>query len=255
MCLIAIAFETDPAWPLIVAANRDEFHARPTDTATFWPDAPTILGGRDLTAGGSWLGVTTQGRFAAVTNVRERVDPPANARSRGLLVADFLRSGKRPEAFLAGVEAEADRYAGFNLLVSDSDALGYYSNRDASPRILDTGYYALSNATLGSSWPKVERIRDAFRDNLEKTGRPDPQGLLSLLEDRRPAPLAALPDTGIVAQRERALSAPFIVNPEFGTRASSVAAIKAGGTVEFVERAFGPRGEALETRYFSCTAS
>lgn len=250
MCLIAIAWKTDAHWPLILAGNRDEFHARPTDPASFWRDAPNVIAGRDLTAGGTWLGVSAADRFAAVTNYRERLDPPADARSRGHLVGDFLRGSQTPEEFMAEVAAEADRYAGFNLFAGDRDTLMYFSNRDGPPRALPPGHYALSNATLDTPWPKVERMRAAFARQLDAQPDPSPEALLTLLDDREPAPEAEWPETGLAPERERLLSAPFIVSPTYGTRASSVLLMAATGKTIFVERGFDAEGCALETRQF-----
>lgn len=250
MCLIAIAWKSKDRWPLILAGNRDEFHARPTDPAGFWRDAADVIGGRDLTAGGSWLGVSAGGRFAAVTNYRERLDPPPDARSRGHLVGDFLRGRETAEDFMAEVAADADRYAGFNLFVGDRDTLMYYSNRDGQPRSLDAGRYALSNATLDTPWPKVERMRAAFAAELDARPDPDPKALLALLDDREPASEADLPTTGLAPERERLVSAPFVVSASYGTRASSVLMMRDDGKAIFIERSFDPAGVALETRKF-----
>lgn len=252
MCLIAIAWKTDNRWPLILAGNRDEFHARPTDPAGSWHGAPDIIGGRDLTAGGSWLGVNAAGRFAAVTNYRERLDPPADARSRGQLVGDFLRGDATPQAYLAAIAADADRYAGFSLFVGDCDSLGFYSNRGGEPRTLDPGIYVLSNAALDAPWPKSERLREQF---ARQAAQPDAGALLAMLYDREPAPVGELPDTGLAPERERLLSAPFIVSPEYGTRASSVVLRDGDGRITFVERGFDPAGCAMETRKFVFRAS
>ncbi|HET6725428.1 MAG TPA: NRDE family protein [Gammaproteobacteria bacterium] len=255
MCLIAIAWKTDAAWPLVLIGNRDEFHARPTDPAGFWHGAPGIIGGRDLTAGGSWLGVNAAGRFAAVTNYRDRLDPPAGARSRGHLVGDFLRGDASPEAFMAEVGANADCYAGFSLFVGGGDTLAFYSNRDGAIRLLAPGIYALSNAALDAPWPKVERMRAAFARQLETQKQPDTDALLSLLDDREPARDAELPNTGLTPERERLLSAPFVVSSEYGTRASSVVIRSADGRITFVERGFDPAGYPLETRRFDFRAA
>ncbi|HET6656098.1 MAG TPA: NRDE family protein [Gammaproteobacteria bacterium] len=235
----------------MLAGNRDEFHARPTDPASFWRDAPDIIGGRDLTAGGSWLGVRSNGRFAAVTNYRDRLNPPSEARSRGHLVGDFLRGDMSPEVFMPEVAAEADLYAGFNLFVGDRDTLAYYSNRDTDWRRLDAGVYLLSNAALDAPWPKIDRLRRAFTQELVERPEADIDALLALLNDRAPAPDGELPNTGLTPERERLLSAPFIVSPEYGTRASSVLTRDASDRITFVERDFGPKGCPLETRKFT----
>ncbi|HET7369618.1 MAG TPA: NRDE family protein [Gammaproteobacteria bacterium] len=250
MCLIAIAWKTDADWPLVLAANRDEFHARATDPASFWRDASDILGGRDLTAGGSWLGIRANGRFAAVTNFRDGFEPPADARSRGHLVGDFLRGDASPAIFMAEVAAEADRYAGFSLFVGDRDTLMYFSNRAGEPRRLAPGRYTLSNAALDVPWPKVQRMRDAFAQQLDEQPPPDPEALLAVLDDRTPAPDDDLPETGLPRERERLLSAPFVVSPSYGTRASSVVLVDATGRTSLTERGFDPSGGILETRQF-----
>jgi uncharacterized protein with NRDE domain len=256
MCLIAIDWKTNPHWPLVLIGNRDEFHARPTDPATFWTEAPAIIAGRDLTAGGTWLGVHANGRFAAVTNYREKVEPPPNARSRGHLVGDFLRGAATPAAFMANIAADANRYAGFNLFTGDRDTLMYFCNRNRrAPRRLEAGRYALGNATLDTPWPKVERMREAFANELGAHPKPGFERLLTLLRDQAGASDAELPDTGLARERERLLSAPFVVSPSYGTRASSVLTKDDRGRVTFVERGFDPEGNAMETRAFSFLAA
>lgn len=249
MCLILVAWQSRADYPLMLAANRDEFHARPTDPASFWRDAPKIIAGRDLTAGGTWLGVTTTGRFAAITNFRDLLPPPADAPSRGKLVGDFLRGNESPAAFMQRVAADADRYAGFSLFAGTPAELAFFSNRSGAPRRLDPGTYALSNAALDVPWPKVERMRNEFARRIEQ--RPDPEALLDLLNDREPAPDAELPATGLPLDRERLLSAPFVVSPTYGTRASSVLLFDAAHRATFVERDFDPEGLPIETRSFT----
>jgi uncharacterized protein with NRDE domain len=163
MCLILIAWQAHPDYPLVVAANRDEFFARPTAAAAFWPDAPQVLAGRDLEAGGTWLGVSRQRRFAALTNYREGGRQRVDARSRGALVADFLTSRASPVAYLTQLETAAAEYNGFNLVVGDGESLAYYSNRgDGQPRWLKPGIYGLSNHLLDTPWPKLASAKAAF---------------------------------------------------------------------------------------------
>lgn len=237
MCLIALAWQSHPDYPLIVAANRDEFHARATAPARFWPEAPALLAGRDLVAGGTWLGVTRGGRFAALTNFRE----PHGARgerSRGLLVSEYLLGQESPEAYAAAVMARAGHYGGFNLLLADERTLLALSNRGQPPRRLPPGVYALSNHLLDSPWPKVARARQALQAQL---AAPTVEGLLALLADDAAAPDEALPDTGVGLALERLLAPPFIRSPLYGTRASTV--LLAGRErIRFVEQAFGPAG-------------
>lgn len=250
MCLIAFAWRADLRYPLVVAANRDEFHARPAAPAEFWDDLgqPNLLAGRDLQAGGTWLGVTRSGRFAALTNVREPgraqpVDPP----SRGDLVRDFLAGTQSPEEFLAA--RELDAYAGFNLLLGTPAELWTAGNRDPQlPRALEPGVYGLSNAVLDAPWPKLVRAREAVREAL--AAGPTPADLLALLADRsRPADDAQLPETGVGLEAERFLSAAFLVSEPYGTRCSTALIHDAqAGELRFVERSFDPEGQPTETR-------
>jgi uncharacterized protein with NRDE domain len=239
MCLIVVAHRAHPEHRLVVAANRDELHARPTAPAAWWEDAPDVLAGRDLSAGGSWMGITRGGRFAAVTNFREW--PLASAeRSRGHLVAGFLRSAEAPEAYGREVLREGGRYAGFNLLLGDGETMVYLSNRDPRVRVLEPGVYALSNHLLDTPWPKVRRARRAMDDALAASGGPWDAALWEMLADRIAAADDDLPDTGLGLDRERLLSPPFIAGAEYGTRASTVLTVSADGQVRFVERSVVP---------------
>jgi uncharacterized protein with NRDE domain len=250
MCLILLAYRAHPDYPLVLAANRDEFHARPTAAAGFWKDAPHVLAGRDLEAGGSWLGVTRTGRWAALTNFR---DPPAKrvgSASRGALVADFLHGDASPVDYLADVAANAEQYDGFNLLVGDAAGAHYYGNRsDAAPRTLEPGLYGLSNHLLDTAWPKVERGKRRL-GQLLADGPPSPDALLEILYDTEIAPLHTLPDTGIGAPLERALSASFIATPSYGTRASTALIIDHARNATFVERSFLPGPTVSEEMRF-----
>lgn len=237
MCLIALAWQVHPDYPLIVAANRDEFHARATAPARFWPEAPALLAGRDLAAGGTWMGVTRHGRFAALTNFREP-QAPRGATSRGLLVSDYLQAKTPPLAYAEAVMARAGEYSGFNLLLADAGELVVASNRGTPPRRLGPGVYALSNHLLDSPWPKVERARRALQAQLADPGI---EGLLALLADDAAAPDEDLPDTGVGLALERLLSSPFIRSPGYGTR-SSTALLVGRRRVRFVEQTFGPEG-------------
>lgn len=246
MCTLLLAWQVDPARPLIVAANRDEFRARSTAPARFWPEAPQLLAGRDLEAGGTWLGVTRAGRFAALTNVREpHVRPASGAPSRGRLVADFLRGTAAPAAYLAGVDAGA--YSGFNLVVGDGEALWYLSNRSGEPRPVPAGVHGVSNAGLDTPWPKVRRGR-ARLGELVGGGSATPERLLVLLADETVAADAELPDTGVGLEMERMLSPLCIVGPVYGTCSATVVVFHADGRVMFRERTMGPEGagEALD---------
>lgn len=237
MCLIALAWQVHPDYPLVVAANRDEFHARATAPARFWPGCPSLLAGRDLAAGGTWMGVAREGRFAALTNFRE---PQAakGLKSRGLLVSEYLQSSAGPLDYAEAVMRQAEAYSGFNLLVADGESLVIASNRGMAPRRLPPGVYALSNHLLDSPWPKVERARRALQAEL---AAPGVAGLLHLLADDAAAPDEDLPDTGVGLALERLLSPPFIRSPGYGTRASTV--LLAGRErLRFVEQSFTAEG-------------
>ncbi|HAR97485.1 MAG TPA: hypothetical protein DCS11_01005 [Syntrophus sp. (in: bacteria)] len=253
MCLILLAYGMHPRYRLILAANRDEFYARPSAAAAFWDDAPDLLAGRDLRDGGTWLGITRQGRFAALTNYRDPASLKTGAPSRGRLAGDFLRGPQTPADYLEAIRAGASAYNGFNLLVGDLRSLYFSSNRGGSME-LSPGLYGLSNHLLNTPWPKVERGRAFLQTLLENGGEPETEALFSLLADRsRPAD-ANLPDTGVDLAWERILSSIFITSPVYGTRSSTVLKIGHNGGVEFVERVFNGRPEAWMTSAFSFSA-
>jgi uncharacterized protein with NRDE domain len=244
MCLIAFAWDAHPAWRLVVAANRDEFYARPTAPADWWADAPDVLAGRDLREGGTWMGVTRAGRFAAVTNFRDPgLHQLAGAPSRGALVADFLRGSVDAEAYAHDLAGRAAAYNGFNLLVGDEGGLFYVSNRTPGARRLEPGVYGLSNHLLDTPWPKVVRAKQAMAGALARAdgaGGGWDSGLWEMLGDRVIAADDDLPDTGVGAERERLLSPPFIRSDVYGTRASTVLTVGRDGGVRLVERSAAP---------------
>jgi uncharacterized protein with NRDE domain len=244
MCLISLAWNAHPGYRLVVAANRDEFYARPTAPADWWADAPEVLAGRDLREGGTWMGVTRAGRFAAVTNFRDPgLAQAAGAPSRGALVADFLRGSADAQAYAHDVAARASLYNGFNLLVGDGGGLFYLSNRAEGVRRLEPGVYGLSNHLLDTPWPKVVRARRAMADALAHAHAAADgwdSGLWEMLADRVIAADDDLPDTGVGSERERLLSAPFIRSDVYGTRASTVLTIARDGEVRLVERSAAP---------------
>ncbi|CAN5343832.1 NRDE family protein [soil metagenome] len=245
MCLIALAWRAHPKYPLIVAANRDEFHARPTAPAAFWDDAP-VLAGRDLLAGGSWMGITRTGRFAALTNVRDR-EPKPDAPSRGALVADFLRGDDSAAEYVRDIAARGAAYSGFNLLLGDHDALWFVSNHGARPCELPPGVHAVGNGPFGPGDAKARRAAERLRELLADERATEAGELFALLADRTPAADAELPDTGMGREVDRAVSAPLVVTPEYGTRSSTVLTLDDDGCVDFVERSFGRAGEPLAT--------
>ncbi len=236
MCIIFFAYKTDPARPLIVAANRDEFYHRPTASAARWSDHPSIHAGRDLVHGGAWLGITDSGRFAAVTNFRDPA-APNGPRSRGDLVRDFLTSDVGPMQYLADIESVASDFSGFNLIVGDTSELCYFSNRGDVPRRLDAGIYGLSNHLLDTPWPKVRNGRKAFGDALAG-GEISADNLFAVLGDKTLAPDDELPETGIGYEREKLLSAIFIETPVYGTRSSAVVIADSQWRLSLEERTF-----------------
>jgi len=248
MCLIVFALRPGHALPLVVAANRDEFYAREALPLAPWTDAPWIVAGRDLQAGGTWLGVTQNGRFAALTNIRDN-HRELGKYSRGELVADFLRGEQSPADYLAQVARAIEHYGGFNLLVGDLDELHYLNAREGRPQRLEAGIYGLSNAALNTPWPKLKRCRAALTKALAQD-EPQPQELLALLEDRQLAQDNELPATGLPLDFERLLSSVFIESEHYGTRASTVLLRQADGTQRIYERRFGANGIYLgESRF------
>jgi len=243
MCLILFAQKMHRDFPLILAANRDEAYARPTAPASFWNDYPYIYAGRDLEHRGTWLGITRGGRVAAVTNFRDGLTAKASTRSRGDLVAAYLRGNQRPGAYLTQVNNASVHYNGFNLLAGDLEELHYLSNRGGKLIAIAPGVHGLSNHLLNSPWPKVERGRKILGELLESKTQVLIDGLFKVLDDRTIAQDQHLPETGVGLVRERALSPAFIISPNYGTRSSTVLLVDNHGQVVFIERSFGERGK------------
>ncbi|MFI4920321.1 MAG: NRDE family protein [Gammaproteobacteria bacterium] len=249
MCLLVFAWQTHPDHALIFAGNRDERHARATLPAELWRDAPEVLGGRDLEAGGTWLGVTLAGHFAVVTNYREGLAPPKARLSRGALTADFLKADMPAEKYLDGIRKHAQDYGAFSLIVGDCRELHYYSNRGDHGGPIAPGIHGLSNHLLDTPWPKVQLSKARLVALLDKEV-PASDDLFRLLADQAPAADGKLPDTGIGIELERRVSAPFVLNPEYGTRCSTAIYLQNDGGLRFAERRFSPAGESVETHYF-----
>ena len=249
MCLIVFSFRSHPSYPLIFAGNRDEFHGRPAAPAAFWTDHPDILAGRDLKAGGTWLGIRRNGRFATVTNYREPGEHRPDARTRGELVTSFLLHSDDDGRFVERLVTSRENYNGFNLIFGTPESMYYVSNRHDSDVVLRPGLYGLSNGRLDTPWPKVRRAKELFR-YATGSDRVDPAKLLNLLADEWRPPDDELPKTGIGLQWERMVSSIFIRGDEYGTRASTVVLVDKNGTATFVERSYAPGGVIAGTESF-----
>ena len=243
MCLIAFAWQMSGR-PLLLLGNRDEFHPRPTRAASFWNEEghPQLLAGKDLEAGGTWLGVTRSGRFAALTNIRSP-EARQGPRSRGKLVLDYLTGKMSPGDYLNSLTDELGEYAGFNLLAGTMQQLWYLNSQEGQPKELAPGVYGLSNAELNSPWPKLQTLCSNLTQHLDTDS--DSDTLLELLKDSREYPDDQLPDSGVSPEWERRLSATFILGEDYGTRACTLLGIDADGSITFVEQVFGPNGREL----------
>lgn len=245
MCLILFAHRAQPGVTLQLAANRDEFFVRPTQAAAWWSDHPDILAGRDLQAGGTWLGISRSGRFAAITNFRDPASRRDDAPSRGALVGDFLLGTDSPEQYLERITAHAGRYNGFSLLAGQGEDLWFLSNRGNGVMPVQAGVHGLSNHLLDEPWPKVTRGTARL---VRQTPQPfAAEDYFSLLADEEQAPDSDLPSTGIDVDRERRSSAIRIRDSVYGTRCSTVLRINEDGMVEFHERSFTSAGEVSGT--------
>ena len=246
MCLVVVAWQAHPRFPLVIAANRDEFHARAAAPADFWPQQPQLLAGRDLQAGGTWLGVDGSRRVGVITNFRDLARPRRHAPSRGGFIPDFLGGRASAAEFLDRVEVDAPAYAGFSLLLADASGLWIASNR-AEPfaRRLNPGIYGLSNHLLDTPWPKLLRVRAGFTSwlaGLSDANEPELEPVFSLLADRRPAETS--PDLlgGLPPEWATALSSPFVNHEGYGTRCTTVLLGDSAGVLQFRERRFDTQG-------------
>jgi uncharacterized protein with NRDE domain len=251
MCLVLIALDSHPDYPLIVAANRDEFYDRPTAPAGFWDDAPAVLAGRDLKAGGTWLGINRRGRFAAVTNYRQGQRERPAPRSRGHLVSGFLTTSTGVREYVERTQTDAALYNGFNLIAGDASELLYYSNREGHIRALEPGVYGLSNHLLDTAWPKVTAAKSTFGALLNGEASELIDDLFVLLSDRNQPADDQLPRTGVGREWERLLASAFIASSRYGTRSSTVVLVGRDGGVVFVERNFGSGGTPAGQGHFT----
>ena len=248
MCLILVAWRAHPRYSCVVAANRDEFFGRPTAEADWWSEASDILAGRDLQAGGTWLGVSRSGRFAALTNFRDPSRFKANAPSRGALVTGFLKSTAPTSEALREVAERGAQCNPFNVLCSDGRELGVYESTTGEGRILEPGVYALSNHLLDTPWPKVTQAKSRLAEALAEL--PQSAAMLDLLRDTEPAVDDDLPRTGVSLELERMLSSAFVRGDDYGTRCSTIVTTASDGAIDFSEWTWDRSGEpAGMTRY------
>jgi uncharacterized protein with NRDE domain len=243
MCLILIVWRAHPEYPCVIAANRDESHERAAAPAQWWSDPPHILAGRDLAAGGTWLGMTRTGRFAALTNYRDPQQPRRLGPSRGTLVTNILESSDSVAEGLKYLRRVGAQYNGFNLIFSDGERLGIFESARGEGRELDPGIYGLSNHLLDTPWPKVQKAKSRLQSAL--SGMADATAVLELLRDDLPAPDEQLPRTGLSLEWERLLSSAFVRAPDYGTRCSTVVRIDLKGTACFDEWSWDPSGAQI----------
>lgn len=245
MCLIVFAWKLLPSTPLIVAGNRDEFYDRPAVPAAWWENSPKVYAGKDLRAGGTWLGIASQdgpgsptAKFAAITNIRAPSEKRTDAPSRGHLVSDYLTGDTGAAEYVELIRPNAHAYNGFNLLLGDQDKLIWFSNRhqddERNGRPLQPGIYGISNAALDTPWPKVVRTKAEFASLLCQRAPED--AYFEMLSNSTQAPDCRLPDTGVSFDMERLLSSAFIESPTYGTRSSSLVRIYDDKPVEFLEK-------------------
>ncbi len=243
MCLLAIAIKQHPYFDLILAANRDEFHARPTSIASFWSDRPNILGGRDLKQDGTWLAVHRDGRFGALTNFRDPSRNKVNAPSRGELIVNFLEGSLSANEYLESLDPA--RYNDFNLILGDQDRILSFSSVTRQAALLQPGIYALSNHLLDTPWPKVSKARNSLQETIATSNKLVFEKVLETLSDQTQPPDSLLPSTGVGLDWERKLSSIFISGDVYGTRSSTLLTMSKGGRVQLIEQSYGPNAEML----------
>ena len=242
MCLIILSYKVHDRYPLILAANRDEFYERPSAPVSSWEDTVGVIAGKDLQRGGTWLGIKKTGKIAMLTNYREPTSFGRNAPSRGGLVRDFLLGDEDQESYIKTIADNKDQYNGFSLIIGDMNRLFYFSNRGEMCK-LSPGLYGLSNRLLDTPWPKTERGKKAMESLLTSKDDPHAQRIFEILEDRSKPDDSELPDTGVGLEWERILSSIFITSPIYGTRSSSVIMIDRKNHCMFIERVFNAHPE------------
>jgi uncharacterized protein with NRDE domain len=251
MCLILFAKNAHPKYKLVLASNRDEFLNRPTSPSHFWTEHPQILAGKDEVGGGTWLGITKTGKFAALTNFRDPHNIKSNAPTRGELVTDFLKQEISPQAYLETIKAKGQAYNGFNLLIGSMDELYWYSNYGKEIEKLSDGVYGLCNHLLDTPWPKVEKGKEALAMAVKKDENITFETLEAILQDKSLAPDEILPKTGLVYEREKALSSIFIDTEGYGTCSSGVLLVDYANNVSYKEITYTRDGKLAKSELFN----
>lgn len=251
MCLIVFAYKCHPDYQMILGANRDEFRDRPTESAGFWISAPYLLAGRDVQAGGTWMGLTTTGKLAAITNYRDPRQQVIDQPSRGKLVSDYLLDASlTPEEYQATLNRDGQKYNGFNFLYGSLDKLYYFTNRGGSSGPVSSGIHGLSNHLLDTNWAKVTTAKSRM-ETIVRSGIVDSEQIFAALTDPVPFADNLLPDTGVGLERERMLSPLYIENEEYGTRSSTVILVDRKGYTTFIERVFDHSSGTSSTQHFN----
>ena len=250
MCLIVFANNVHPKYKFIFAANRDEFYNRPSSQANFWKENSEILAGRDLQAGGTWMGITKKGKFAAITNFRDLKNHRNDAPSRGKLTVDFLANNIHPEEYYGFLKSDLNKFNGFNLILGNIDELYYFSNKNEALKKLEPGIHGISNALLNTPWPKVEKSKKQL-EALFGQNEIHPNEVMNILYDKNKADDDDLPDTGVGIELERMLSPVFIKSEKYGTRCSNVVLVDRDNTVSFIEKSYLPEEDEFSTSEFN----
>ncbi|MFI5237409.1 MAG: NRDE family protein [Ignavibacteriales bacterium] len=254
MCLVVFANNVHTEYKFIFAANRDEFYNRPTEQADFWNDHTDLLAGKDLQAGGTWLGITKQGRFAAITNFRDVKNNRQDAPSRGKLTLDFLLNDIKPEEYYNQLNSNLNSFNGFNLIVGNADDIFYFSNKNHGIKKLSRQIYGLSNALLDTAWPKVVKSKLYLKKLIEQK-EIHPWEVLNILNDPVLAKDEELPDTGVGLPLEKILSPVFTKSDNYGTRCSTVVMVDKNNNVRFVEKSYFANAGNFSTKEFNFTIS
>lgn len=250
MCLIIFTLQAHPHYPFVAIANRDERYDRPTAHADFWPDHPHILAGRDLLKNGTWLGITKDFRFSAITNAKKDEDDQPYQTSRGDLVRDFLGQNIEPEDYIQNIHRQHEQYDGFNLLVGSLQELYYYNNITNDMQRLTKGIHAVSNHLLNTPWPKIIKGKKRLGEYLSRISTIDPNELFQILADTEVAPDNNLPiNRGLSIEMERQLSPLFIQTPHYGTKCSTVIFVDVQNNVTFIERTFDQGKQVYEQEF------